>query len=54
MDLTPAQRAQRRLDRRMMSPMQRARWLARRQAQLERIAAHYRRTRARAAALVEP
>jgi hypothetical protein len=49
MDLTPAQRAQRRLDRRMMSPTQRARWRARRQAQLRQIAEHYRRTRARAA-----
>jgi len=46
---------QRRRDRRLWSPMQRARWVARRQAQLERIAAHYRRTRAGAAAkLGEP
>jgi hypothetical protein len=48
-----AARAQRRLDRRMMTPRQRARWLARREAQLRRIAAHYRRVRAGAAAPVE-
>jgi hypothetical protein len=54
MDRTPAQRAQRRLDRQMISPAQRARWLARRQAQLRRIADHYRRLRAGAAAPVEP
>jgi hypothetical protein len=53
MDLTPTQRAQRRLDRRMLSPTQRARWLARRQAQLRRIAEHYRRMGA-GAAPVEP
>jgi hypothetical protein len=44
-DRTPTHRAQRRLDRQMMSPAQRARWLARRQAQLRRIAEHYRRLR---------
>jgi len=47
--MTTEQRAQRRLDRQMMSPAQRARWLARRETQLRRIAEHYRRTRARAA-----
>lgn len=52
--MTTEQRAQRRLDRQTMSPAQRARWLAQRQAQLRRIAAHYRRMRAHAAARVEP
>jgi hypothetical protein len=37
---------QRRRERRSWSPAQRARWLARREAQLRRIAAHYRRLRA--------
>jgi len=49
--MTTERRMQRRLDRRMMSPTQRARWLARREAQLRQIAEHYRHTRARAADL---
>jgi hypothetical protein len=51
--MTTEQGAQRRLDRRMMSPAQRARWRARREAQLRRIADHYRRMRA-GAVPVEP
>jgi hypothetical protein len=51
--MSPEQRVQRRLARRMMSPSQRARWRARREAQLRRIADHYRRMRA-GAAPVEP
>lgn len=42
--MTADERAQRRLDRQMLSPTERARWLARREEQLRRIAAHYRRT----------
>ena len=54
-DLTPPQRAQPRLDRRMRSLTQYVRAsLARRQAQLRWIANHYRRLRAVAAASVEP
>jgi hypothetical protein len=39
------QHAQRRRDRRLWSPTQRARWRAQRQAQLRQLTAHYRRMR---------
>jgi hypothetical protein len=45
MMMTAEQQAQRRLDRLLMTPTQRARWRARREAQLRQIAAHYRRLR---------